>query len=107
MHVEVSWHTKKDGHKICPICTKLDEFTWVFRVGEGVFPAVLTHPVYGVVWNFGSGSAVHGFHGMKGDCQCSITYKLELSDLLEKITMIADRLEEAFLEGDFKGRSYS
>ena len=90
--VSITWHTLKDGHKICPICQDIDGAKWTFN---DVVPDSLVHPSHGEVWNVVTGSLAHEAKGIKtfSQCQCSIEPQFELKDLLEKVKKLRDAVK--------------
>jgi len=82
----ITWHSMKD-ERVCPICQRLDGFTWSFTTGQNDLNGVLEHPDYGIVWTINGGSTAHGH---RGNCRCSITYELILDDLVEMVAKLRD-----------------
>ena len=98
--VSLTWHTKKDGHQICPICQAIDGYTWHF---SDTVPDSLIHPTYGEVWNVQIGSLAHEHQLHKGSkygifaaCQCNVEGKLEsLSGLVSTVSKLKERIKNA------------
>jgi hypothetical protein len=94
----LTWHTKKDGHQICPICLAIDGYTWTFA---DTVPDSLIHPTYGEVWNAQLGSLAHEHqlhkgskYGVFAECQCSVEGKLvSLVALASSVSRLKDRLK--------------
>lgn len=79
--VSLTWHTKKDGHQICPICQAIDGYKWTF---EDTVPDSLIHPTYGEVWNVQIGSLAHEHqlhkgskYGIFAECKCNVEGRIE------------------------------
>jgi hypothetical protein len=87
----ITWHSMKD-ERVCPICQRLDGFTWSFTTGQNDLNGVLEHPDLGLVWTIEAGS---GAHGDRGNCRCWITYEILLEDTVQKIRELYDTLKEA------------
>ena len=100
------WVSMRDS-KVCDVCEELDRtgYTWILDLGaeESPFNTTLVHPKFGEVWNLRVGSGAHG-HFAANTCRCSvIVTDMDYSDLLARITELADRIEAAFGEGERKG----
>lgn len=91
--VSITWHTLKDGHKICPVCLAIDNYTWVFT---DEIPDTLIHPVYGEVWNTAQGSAVHERGLANGPCRCHVEPKFSLKDLEDLVRKLRDELKAEY-----------
>lgn len=92
--ISLTWNSLHDDH-VCPICKSLDNFTWIFPVGQNKLDGQLTHPTHGIVWNIQHGSEAHLHHGKNwanppatGECRCYLTYNLDITDLLERVREI-------------------
>ncbi len=93
---KLTWHALHDGHRICPICLELDNYTWVYTLGATELSDTLMHPKFGPVWNMSAGSNVHGYHHMQGTCHCSVTYELDFKDLLERVKSLHATVSASF-----------
>jgi hypothetical protein len=98
------WVSMRDS-KVCDVCKALDGYEWIVDLGaeKSPFNTTLVHPTYGEVWNMRVGSGAHG-HFAANTCRCTvIVADMDYSDLLAKVTELADRIEAAFAEGAAKG----
>jgi hypothetical protein len=105
----LTWHVLRDGHKICPICLDLDNYTWVFDTREGASGLMsngLMHPTYGLVWTMTGGSSVHELRPeLYGKCHCSFSIDFDLSDLLASAQDLLRAVEQLVPEGEIIGTS--
>ena len=83
--------------RVCPICQRIDGHTWTFT---DEVPNSLTHPSVGEVWNTAVGSQAHGHQGF--NCRCRIEPHFSLHDLAEKIRILHDEIQAAYIEGGIK-----
>jgi len=88
----LTWVTMHD-QRVCPICLVLEGYQWIFETGKDNFPSELSHPQFGIVWTIASGSDAHGHHN--GTCRCNIEHQFDFSDITQRITRIANALEQA------------
>jgi hypothetical protein len=77
----------------------MDGYTWVFEVGQNQMDGTLVHPKHGLVWTLGAGSTVHEQGHMRGQCQCSITYLVDVKTILERVKAVRDMVLNMVSEG--------
>jgi hypothetical protein len=90
MLLTIKWETMHDN-KVCKICQALEGYVWTLEVGKDPFPQTLTHPIIGPVWNVAAGSGVHGDDPLS--CRCRLIPQYDLSDLVAKLSRIAEELD--------------
>jgi len=88
----ITWHASMDD-RTCPICRKLNGYTWVFETGKDVLTDALWHPEMGIVWSLAQGSNAHArgyLSGHRYKCRCRITHEFDLEDVLAKCVYLKE-----------------
>jgi hypothetical protein len=87
----IEWHTRVDDRS-CPICLDLDGKSWKYHTDKDPFPLVLSHPLYGVVWDCDAdkprthGAGIH-------NCRCKVFWTITDIDLNAAISQVRSRVE--------------
>jgi hypothetical protein len=89
--VTLIWNSQHDD-KVCKICQLLDGKEWTFPSGTGVPHSLDYHGE--TVWDDISGSEAHGHKA--GSCRCHLTFRTDLSDILQKTKMLLKEVEAAY-----------
>lgn len=76
--------------RTCPICLRLDGYTWVFTVGQDHLTDALFHPELGEVWSLSMGSNAHGHHFQRHNCRCQIEFIIDMEDILAKCVYLRE-----------------
>jgi hypothetical protein len=77
--LKLIWKTQNDKH-VCPVCKALEGYTWVLAPGD-LRPKLLSHPVYGPVYDTrpaADGSLVQGAKGHV--CRCTLKQEFQVSN---------------------------
>lgn len=87
--ITVTWNERGDG-RVCGKCLLLGGYQWNFREE---LPALLVHPLFGVVWDFMvDESRAHGERSY--NCRCFLTYEFDDSDVTQLLNdVIKDKHE--------------